>query len=113
MAKINADKEGSVEVGKNCYGKFTDIKNYASHPITCPITTKMLEHETSNSSFKPAYVSSVKEERQYVGKVHLRASQQFGLQNVESRVSQVPSLSKSLLMRIEELTSGFDFERAE
>ena len=74
MAKINADKEGAIEAGKNCFGKFNDIKNYASHPLTSPITTVMLEHETSNSSFKPAYVSSVKEERQYVGKVHLRAS---------------------------------------
>jgi len=59
MAKINGDKGSAAEPGKNKFGHFADIKNYASHPIVSPITTSMLEHETKNCSFKPAYVSSV------------------------------------------------------
>lgn len=88
--------------------KFNGTKNYQSHQLLCPINTRQLEHESSTTSFKPAYTSSVKEERQYVERVHLRASQGFGFQSVRERIKQIPSFSKSLLERIDILVSGFN-----
>lgn len=51
--------------------------------------TEHLEHESSNTVFKPAYIMSKGEELDYIQKIHLRSTSSYGYQSTEDRIGQI------------------------